>query len=302
MQSLSSARISPLRIKVRDVYQSYFSTWVYMTNRVKNFLLELLAKQLFKSKYFWDNFFINNRNLLLKEAYTYPSIVNNGYLHIERCIYLCRALNLLKKRGIVVDAGAANGVISIMLAEKFANSIIYAFEPVNSTFEELKKNIGNRKSIRVFNCGLGNSVEKKEIHLAHRITSSSLFEFNKQIKDEFLAQSVAKIGSQMIEINTLDNLLPPNEDVLLIKLDVQGHELEILKGAEKTLKRTAVIITEMQNHDLYLGAPQYFEIDNFLAKHGFVLHDIVPSIRKNNKLYEWDAIYVNRRISRKINS
>ena len=79
-------------------------------------------------------------------------------------------------------------------------------------------------------------------------------------------------------------------------MDVQGFELEVLKGATKTLKNTKVIVLEINNHDGYKGSPTYFEIDDFLRNKNFELYDLLASNRVKNKLQDWDAIYVNKNL------
>ena len=97
-------------------------------------------------------------------------------------------------------------------------------------------------------------------------------------------------------MTTLDNEIPKGTPVLLLKMDVQGFELEVLKGATETLKHTLLVVLEINNHTGYKGAPTYFEIDDFFRNKGFELYDLLPNIRINNKLQDWDAIYVNKNL------
>ncbi len=81
-----------------------------------------------------------------------------------------------------------------------------------------------------------------------------------------------------------------------MKLDVQGHELEVLKGAVNTLKNTAIVVAEMSNHHNYKGAPLYYDIDEFLRRNNFSLYDQCLSLKEDGKLLEWDGIYVNNNL------
>ena len=74
-------------------------------------------------------------------------IVENNQYHIE----------LIKDGSIVIDAGANMGVFSVLVASKYPNAIIYAFEPTPETFSILKKNAEQYPNIKVFNSALGDT-------------------------------------------------------------------------------------------------------------------------------------------------
>jgi hypothetical protein len=90
--------------------------------------------------------------------------------------------------------------------------------------------------------------------------------------------------------------VPPDAKVLLIKLDTQGTELDVLKGAADTLKRTLFVLSEMNNHDDYKHACKYYEVDEWLRQNGFTLADTITSYRNAGRMIEYDAIYINERL------
>ena len=236
---------------------------------------------------------LSNQNLLLKTFVDkYPSPFNFGYNHIEKAISLAKIFNL-SSINLIIDIGAANGTVSLMFASAFPTTTIYSYEPIIENFNDLKINTHSCTQIKIFNKALGNSHEERPIHLTSRITSSSLLNIEKNIENAFFSENLKNVGEQKIIINKLDDEIPHDIRVNIIKIDVQGYELEVLKGAKETLNRTSLVLIEMQNHNLYNDAPKYYVIDEYLRTCGFVLYDIIPSIREENKLFEWDGIYVN---------
>ena len=229
------------------------------------------------------------------EATEYPSIINNGYRHIERTIDIIQSLNLNPNHSII-DVGGADGTVSIMLSKAFPNAKIYTFEPIQASFQQLSQNTSAYPNIQVNNLALGNKAQMLQMQIAERVTSSSLFNINNQIEDEYLSTNIKKKNEEEIEVQRLDDIFTDGQIFNLIKLDVQGYELEVLKGGVQILKRTKVVLIEMQNHEIYSEAPKYYDLDNFLRMQGFELYDIVPSIRREKKLYEWDGIYINQTI------
>ena len=85
------------------------------------------------------------------------------------------------------------------------------------------------------------------------------------------------------------------EKINLMKLDVQGHEVEALQGMGKALKNVEVIITELNFYDLYVKNLSFSELESCIAPSGFKFYDI-SHISKNplNGRTDWvDVIYVN---------
>jgi hypothetical protein len=96
-------------------------------------------------------------------------------------------------------------------------------------------------------------------------------------------------------MTALDNILTKDTTVGIMKLDVQGYEMEVLKGANSSIERIIIIVLEMNNHSYYPGAPKYFEIDEYLRNKNFTIFDIFPSTKDMGRLKEWDSIYLNNR-------
>ncbi len=270
-----------------------------LVQKIKSSITHRLISLLSSSSFFTHRFFVRNRDLLMKEYYEYPSVINNGYVHTDRVIALANSFGRTAGK-IIIDAGAADGMISLRFSRSFPGVEVFSFEPISKTFNELEKNTSGNPDIRRFNMALGSSAGSSVIHVLDRITSSSILDVSGKIDDPFFARALEERGSEKITISTLDKEIPVDKHVAILKMDVQGFELEILKGGVSTLKRTDIVVLEMQNHKYYKDAPMYFDLDVFLRDHGFVCYDLIPSIRKNEKLMEWDAIYISARFLNEI--
>jgi hypothetical protein len=86
------------------------------------------------------------------------------------------------------------------------------------------------------------------------------------------------------------------EGILAIKMDVQGHEFKVLRGAKNTLKNTLFVLTEVSNHDSYQGGAYYYEVDQLLRENGFTLHNIFAPFSFGSSLYEFDSLYINKKL------
>ena len=86
-------------------------------------------------------------------------------------------------------------------------------------------------------------------------------------QDDF-TQAKRVLGDGTIPMITIDSL--GLDDVDLIKIDVEGYEMEVLKGAEKTLKSVSYLMIELNNNSKKYGSSN-LKIENYLKKLGFVV-------------------------------
>jgi FkbM family methyltransferase len=156
----------------------------------------------------------------------------------------CHA-EFIKEKDVVLDAGANVGIFSIFVAVKYPRSTIYAFEPTPSTFEALNENAKYYPNITVFNCALGE--ENKQASIVPMGNSGG----------NYIGE-----GGIPVEIKTVDSFgLPVN----FFKIDTEGYEANILKGATMTIKQYKPIIVMSAFHK-----------PNDRAELPAVLNNIVP--------------------------
>ena len=262
-------------------------------SHIKNFCYNRVAH----NKRLTQQLIHKNRDYIIDELFKYPSFINNGHLHFEKLFKIAADYKLSDEAGIILDVGGADGVTAIMFSEAFKNATVNVFEPLEDNITALKKNIIPHKRIKLFQMALGSEKKQTKINITHRITSSSLLQINtSEFKDDYMSKQLVPEREQLIEVNTVDSLVEEGQKVLVLKLDVQGYELEVLKGAKTTLKNTCLVMAEFQNHKLYEGAPMYYDLDKFLRENNFTLMQFIPSLSEKQKQLEWDAIYINNNL------
>ena len=174
--------------------------------------------------------------------------------------------NELKKGDTFVDVGANNGYYSLMasnLVGKRGN--VYSFEPAEKSFERLRRNIelNGFGNIYPYMLALGNKRGKAVMYNAIEDGSNSL------------SKIPSSTGTEIVMTNTLDTILKNNK-VLLIKIDVEGHELEVLEGAEKVLHKNKDIklILEYILPLVYRFNRDYDGVFRFLTSRNFNIREI----------------------------
>jgi len=225
----------------------------------------------------------------------YPGILKARRDGIYFSMY--KMLYKINKQGIepntIIDIGASIGMFSKTANHFWANAKIYSFEPLNTSFKKLVNDVNGNPNIELFNFALGDKREKTIINESSYEYSSSILEMSDIHKTAF--PYTANSTKQEIEIYTLDEIFSNKRIVtpVLLKLDVQGFELNVLKGGLRFLKNVDYILIELSFKELYKGQPLFNELYSFLSEKGFELIDVLDYSRNPNtfEMLQVDALF-----------
>jgi FkbM family methyltransferase len=149
------------------------------------------------------------------------------------------ALKLLinEPNGIVLDIGANLGTFCLPLAKKVSKHIYHAFEPQRVIHYQLCANtfINGLDNVHCHNFGLSDKEERLLLTMPDYASESNIgaFSVDKEVRENGYECTTEGRKEPMV-VFTLDSGVHKN--VRLIKIDVEGHELEVIRGAGKTLK------------------------------------------------------------------
>jgi FkbM family methyltransferase len=198
--------------------------------RIVVYLYHLYYKLLYQKK--WDQplGFRGGKFLIGKDLSLYPAVRNGAFEELE----INAVLPLVMSKDVVWDVGANVGIYSFLLARAASQGHLIAFEPVLETQEKWRENVLNNN---VDNCSLepvalSDKVGKVMIKVNENAHGCDSIE---------LANSNSDDGSNSIEIPTTTGdeflLTSTYGDPDLIKVDVEGHEPEFLRGSWAMLSR-----------------------------------------------------------------
>ena len=169
----------------------------------------------------------------------------------------------------VLDIGAWQGDSARRFHKIFPDATIYSFEPLKDCYNELNKCKAYLPSLTTFNFALGSDNTRSVINRSVFSPSSSLLKMKNVHKEAF--PFTADETTEEIEIRTLDSVAPEMDlkRNVLMKIDVQGFEENVLKGAMEVLSKVSVIIIELSFVELYAGQPLFDSVYSLLKSIGF---------------------------------
>jgi FkbM family methyltransferase len=220
-----------------------------------------------------NKFIYKNKSSLLKlKRYL------NSFFKIEIIKYptheLKRRIALLHHHSIdvILDIGANIGQYGGEMRNMGFKGEILSFEPMKEAFDKLKKNAENDPNWKVFNYSIGERDGHTFINIAKNSVSSSLLTNLPQLTHS--APEAQFIGKETIEIKKLDSIfndLNLQSKNIYLKIDTQGYEEMVLRGAEKSLDKVKGIQIEMAFIPSYEGATTFDKMKSKLNGLGFSL-------------------------------
>jgi FkbM family methyltransferase len=172
----------------------------------------------------------------------------------------------LKIRG-VIHIGAHFGEEYPMYVKHGIEDMLF-FEPIKSNYNMLIDFLPKNEKIKTFNFALGNFSGSQEMFREtwNHGQSCSLLEPKLHLTQY---PHIKFDDKEMVSVFRLDDVEFNRSLYNMINIDVQGYELEVFKGAFKTLNHIDIIYTEVNRDEVYKDCAKVWEIDSFLEEYGF---------------------------------
>lgn len=210
-----------------------------------------------------------------------------------------KRLKLIADRRIttLIDCGSNAGQYVEELKKTGWSGKIFSFEPLSDAYAKLSAKADAAEGWRTFPFALGDENGESTIQIAGNSYSSSLLQFSNDFKE--LRPDASPVGSEKVTIRRLDDVVKEEglnfEGPLMLKIDVQGFEMSVLRGALETLPRVSVLQCELALIPSYEGGATFVEVREFLRERGFVLAHLIDghANHETGELREVDGVFLN---------
>jgi FkbM family methyltransferase len=205
-------------------------------------------------------------------------------------------VKLKSENPFIVDGGAHVGNVIDFFLRQYTSPTIHAFEPNPDLVATLELRYRQLANIYIYPYALGSESRKIPFNIINaggKGGASSVFNPS-QILKYYHGNNASIEKTIEVEVVRLDNIFRTIEIIDLLKLDLQGYELEALKGCENILSRIRIITTEIEFVPLYNNQPLFADIDAFLRGKDFRLLNLYELwTNQDAQLTAGDAVYLN---------
>ncbi len=210
---------------------------------------------------------------------------------------------LLKKHlpedPIIIEAGSFNGKDTLRLAAFWPTSIIHAFEPVPEIFDELVRTTRLNNNIIRYPVALSDTNGEKAFFVAeHPKRPGKICQAGSLLKpkDRLNVSPITYPKTMLVKTLTLDTWAKQYgvDHVDFIWLDLQGHELAVLKNGHHTLSTTKALYLEVNFIEAYENQTNYLQCTDWLYQNNFI--PVAKDFIDENKWFFGNILWINTQL------
>jgi FkbM family methyltransferase len=233
------------------------------------------------------SFIVNFAHSALKAGVRIPEMP--GIRRFSEQAFLCDLLKDLRIN-CFLDVGANKGIYSKHLRMMGYDGYIFSFEPIGEDFEAVSLLARGDSLWQSFNYALGSENTKRSFNIIKISADKTQY-------SSFLRPIDTPIErTEIVEIKRLDSILADLthqivEPRIFLKVDTQGYDLEVVKGAEGFWGRLLGIYSEISVTPIYDGMPHYTKVLEYYESLGFSLMNLfVVSRTSHQSIIEYDCV------------
>jgi len=194
----------------------------------------------------------------------------------------------------ILDVGAYSGTISSQLAQLYRPSFIGLVEPQPDLAAQLQITPFAVRQ-KVFSCALGRSEGTATFNVLTNRPSSSLLRVTPD-SSRLFHRPMDLQGTIEVPVRTLDSVFAECglEELDLLKIDVQGYELEVFAGGVSSLRKTYLVVIEVSFFEHYYAQPLFPDIYSFFTAAGFGMYRMFGyAYDDRGCLLQCDVVFIN---------
>jgi FkbM family methyltransferase len=203
---------------------------------------------------------------------------------------------------VIFDIGANRGQTTPTYRKWFPEATIYCFEPFAASFATLKEAFPNCRFVQPFQLAVSDGVGTRSFYCANESVMNSLLPLSPRA--DLLTTSTGS-GTIEVQSTTLDAFCSENNvtRIDILKIDVQGAEVQVLSGATGLLRDQLVrmVYLEVNFNEIYLGQAFFHDVSGFLHSHGYSLYGLYQMAYSPVGPIGWaDALFVSPKVMEQV--
>ena len=196
----------------------------------------------------------------------------------------------------VVDVGAAQGQFSLKCRNYGFSGRLLSFEPLSDSFSSLLAKTSKDARWEAWNVALSDHIGETTIHVASNNGHSSSLK-PMLTTHEIAAPDIRIVGSENVAVTTLDKFFESEVPLkslgaIALKIDAQGAEADILRGATSSLKLCASVMLELSLRPVYESSENWLDTVQYMEAQGFTLVSVRPGFTSiSGDLIQLDGVF-----------
>jgi FkbM family methyltransferase len=235
------------------------------------------------------------RRIVNKAGYDVVKLKNSNASLADNLANVIAAKNI----GCILDVGANAGQYGVFLRELGYRGHIVSFEPVSAVFDRLKLAAKDDPKWLCFRYALGDRDEEKTINVYSSTVFSSFLDATDYSKS--IWRSLNERQPEQVQVRTLSGLFPEllgrvGDVRCLLKMDTQGYDLNVFRGAQDVLPHVDALQSEIATITLYEHMPNGLDVLKVFQEQGYYVSGMYPINREQETLatIEFDCVLVKR--------
>ena len=192
---------------------------------------------------------------------------------------------------VIYDIGANIGTWTCLAKSLFPAARVEAFEPLGTHHAAFAQTAAPFANVHLHGVALGSAPAVLEMNVMDFSDASSFLPINDAASAEFHVHTARREAVPVVRLDDFrrEHTLPPPD---LISLDIQGFELEALRGAPECLRHARAVLCEVSFREYYHGQPLFHEIAAHLGAHGFGLRAVGANTPVGDLIGQTDALFL----------
>jgi FkbM family methyltransferase len=189
----------------------------------------------------------------------------------------------------VIDVGANRGQFTLTVLDEVPAAHVIAFEPGSEAASTFRRVVGERAVLH--EVALGSSPGTASLHVSHADDSSSLLPIGEAQVRYFPGTEERTVVT--IDVRLLDDTVDASTLArpILLKLDVQGAEVDVLRGATRSLRSIDWVYAEVSFVSMYDGQALASDVADILRDHGFVMAGVANVVSAGDTCLQADVLF-----------